>query len=74
MPNPALKPRPLDKAVTNPMPTPSKPFTVLHVDHADFRGRVSGPMKYQYILIVTCALTRFTSFIPVSDTTVESET
>jgi hypothetical protein len=34
---------PLNKAATNPIPTPARPFTVLHVDHADFRGRSSGP-------------------------------
>ena len=64
--------RPLEKVVTNPIPTPGRPFTVIHVDHADFRGRVSGPQKYQYVLVVTCALTRFTLFIPVSDLTAES--
>ena len=63
---------PLNKVVTNPIPTPARPFTVLHVDHADFRGRVSGPRKYQYILVVTCALTRFTMFIPTTDSTAES--
>ena len=66
-----LAARPLDKVPTNPIPTPSRPFTVLHVDHADFRGRPSGPRKYLYMLIVTCALTRFTIFIPVTDSTAE---
>ena len=66
-----LASKPLNKVATNPIPTPARPFTVLHVDHADFRGRVSGPLKYQYILIVTCALTRFTLFIPTTSSTAE---
>ena len=66
-----LASRPLNKVATNPIPTPERPFTVLHVDHADFRGRTSGPMKFQHILVVTCALTRFTLFIPVTSTTAE---
>ena len=60
-PSDPLAARPLDKVPTNPIPTPSRPFTVIHVDHADFRGRPSGPRKYLYMLIVTCALTRFTA-------------
>ena len=62
---------PLNKVPTNPIPTPARPFTVLHVDHADFRGRTSGPLKYQYVLVVTCALTRFTLFIPTTTSTAE---
>ena len=62
---------PLNKVPVNPIPTPARPFTVIHVDHADFRGRVSGPLKYQYILVVTCALTRFTLFIPTTSSTAE---
>ena len=67
----SLAAKPLNKVATNPIPTPARPFTVIHVDHADFRGRVSGPMRYQYILIVTCALTRFTLFIPTTSSTAE---
>ena len=67
----ALAARPLNKVASNPIPTPARPFTVLHVDHADFRGRPSGPLRYLHILVATCALTRFTLFIPVNSTTAE---
>ena len=69
-----LAAKPLNKVATNPIPTPARPFTVIHVDHADFRGRQSGPLKYKYILVVTCALTRFTLFIPVTSSTAEDTT
>ena len=62
--------RPLQRAVHGTVPTPSTPFSVIHVDH-------KGPLpskrsdKYNNILVVTCALTRFTLLIPVTSTTAE---
>ena len=44
----ALAAKPLQRVASNPIPTPSRPFSVLHVDHADSRGRPSEPLKYQY--------------------------
>ena len=46
-------------------PTPTAPFQVIHVDH---KGPLSLSGGYSYVLAVVCALTRFTLFIPVSDT------
>ena len=53
---------------TQPIPTPSQPFSVIHVDH-------KGPLPLQlgsknaHILVVVCALTRFCVFIPCQTTT-----
>jgi len=53
---------------TQPIPTPSQPFSVIHVDH-------KGPLPLQTgskntnILVVVCALTRFCVFIPCQTTT-----
>ena len=53
---------------TQPIPTPSEPFSVIHVDH-------KGPLptqpgcEYTNILVVVCALTRFVLFIPTRGTT-----
>ena len=45
--------------------TPRRPFEVLHVDH---KGPLRREGKYVHILVVVCALTRFTLYIPVSST------
>ena len=46
--------------------TPEQPFQVIHIDH-------KGPLKrvgdYMHVLVVVCALTRFTLYIPVNSTT-----
>ena len=46
--------------------TPEQPFQVIHIDH-------KGPLKrvgnYMHILVVVCALTRFTLYLPVASTT-----
>ena len=60
----------VQKVPDQPMPTPSQPFSVIHVDH-------KGPLppqpgcKFTNILVVVCALTRFTLFIPVINVTAE---
>ena len=43
-------------------PTPSRPFEVIHVDHKSGLPLSGG---YAHVLVVVCALTRFTLFIPV---------
>ena len=58
------------KAATQPIPTPSRPFSVIHVDH-------KGPLparrsdRYNHILVISCALTRFTLLVPVETTQAE---
>ena len=53
---------------TRPIPTPSQPFSVIHVDH-------KGPLPTQpgchftNILVIVCALTRFVLLIPTIGTT-----
>ena len=61
--------RPLGKIPTQPIDTPPRPFAVIHVDH-------KGPLQrttegYVHILVVVCALTRFTLLIPVKTTSAE---
>ena len=56
------------RAPTQPIPTPSQPFSVIHVDH---KGVLPRSGDYQHILVVTCALTRFTLLIPVRNVTAE---
>ena len=53
-----------------PIPTPSQPFSVIHVDHKGPLPRPPGT-KFTNILVVVCALTRFALFIPVEGTTAE---
>ena len=47
-------------------PTPDAPFQVIHVDH-------KGPLPLMegctHVLVVVCALTKFTLYLPVQDTT-----
>ena len=63
-------PKPLHYAPTNPVDTPARPFQVIHVDHkGPLPKRKSG--DYHHILVVTCALTRFTLLIPVHNVTAE---
>ena len=64
-----LKSRPLQRAPTHAILTPSKPFEVIHVDHKS-KLQQSGN-RYNHILVVTCALTRFTLFIPVESETAD---
>ena len=62
--------QPMMKAATQPIPTPSRPFSVIHVDH-------KGPLparrsdRYNHILVISCALTRFTLLLPVETTQAE---
>ena len=60
--------RPLARAVTQPIPTPSKPFSVIHVDH---KGPLRKSGEFFNILVVVCALTRYSLFIPVRSTTAD---
>ena len=60
--------QPMQRVPTQPIPTPSRPFSVIHVDH---KGPLSRSGPYTNILVVVCALTRFSLFIPVSSTTAE---
>ena len=62
--------RPMQRAVTNPIPTPSRPFSVIHVDHkGPLPTRRSG--EFNHILVVVCALTRYTLLLPVKTTSAE---
>ena len=47
-------------------PTPATPFEVIHVDH---KGPLPMSGGFTHILVVVCALTRFTLYIPVTDVT-----
>ena len=47
-------------------PTPSAPFQVIHLDH---KGPLPLSGGYVHVLVVVCALTRFTLYLPVTDTT-----
>ena len=47
-------------------PTPSTPFEVIHVDH---KGPLPMSGGFTHVLVVVCALTRFTLYIPVTDVT-----
>lgn len=60
--------RNLVKAPVVPVPTPSRPFEVIHVDH---KGPLPRSGKFVHVLVVVCALTRFTLYIPVSTVTAE---
>jgi hypothetical protein len=46
-------------------PTPGAPFEVVHLDH---KGPLTKSGGFCHVLVVVCALTRFTLFIPVVDT------
>ena len=67
--------QPLQRALTNPIPTPSRPFSVIHVDHKgplpESKESTGVRSKFNNILVVVCALTRFTLFIPVTSVTAE---
>lgn len=56
------------RAPVEAVPTPSRPFNVIHVDH---KGPLPRSGKYTNILVVVCALTRYTLYIPVVSTTAE---
>ena len=55
-------------APVQPSPTPDRPFNVIHVDH---KGPLPRSGRFTNILVVTCALTRFTLYIPVESTTAD---
>ena len=60
--------RPLQRVPTQPIDTPSAPFTVIHVDHkGPLPARKSGG-KYKHVLVITCALTRFCLLLPTVST------
>ena len=42
-------------------PSPKRPFEVLHID---FKGPLKGSDTYDHILVVVCALTRYTLYLP----------
>ena len=56
---------PVDPAAS---PTPDAPFQVVHVDH---KGPLPLSGGYTYVLVVVCALTRYTVYVPVTSTTGE---
>ena len=60
----------LQRVTSHPMPTPSQPFSVIHVDHKGPLPRQPGS-RFTNILVVVCALTRFALFIPVEGTTAD---
>ena len=47
-------------------PTPERPFQVIHVDH---KGSLPMSQGCTHVLVVVCALTRFTLYIPCKNTT-----
>ena len=47
-------------------PTPTRPFEVIHLDH---KGELPACDGYKHVLVVVCALTKFTLYIPVKTTT-----
>ena len=59
------KSRPTIGAPSATAPTPSRPFEVIHVDH---KGPLPLSNGYSHVLVVVCALTRFTLYIPVKTT------
>ena len=61
-----VRSRNLAKAPITPIATPSRPFSVIHVDH---KGPLPRSGEYTNILVVVCALTRFTLYIPVPNVT-----
>ena len=63
-----VRSRNLVKAPVVPVATPSRPFQVIHVDH---KGPLPRSGKFTNILVVVCALTRFTLYIPVVNVTAE---
>ena len=60
----------LQRVTPHAMPTPSQPFSVIHVDHKGPLPRQLGS-RFTNILVVVCALTRFALFIPVEGTTAD---
>ena len=60
----------LQRVPPQPVPTPSQPFSVIHVDHKGPLPRQPGS-RYTNILVIVCALTRFALFIPVEGTTAD---
>jgi hypothetical protein len=52
-------------AVPGKTPTPDAPFQVIHVDH---KGPLPLSVGYAHVLVVVCALTCYTLYIPVVDT------
>ena len=50
-------------------PTPSAPFQVIHIDHKGPMPRSGG---FTSVLVVVCALTKFTLYIPVKDQTAKT--
>ena len=60
----------LQRVPPQPVPTPSQPFSVIHVDHKGPLPRQPGS-RYTNILVTVCALTRFALFIPVEGTTAD---
>lgn len=56
------------KAPAEPVITPARPFEVIYLDH---KGPLLRSGRYTSILVVVvCALTRFTLYIPGFETTV----
>ena len=49
-------------------PTPNRPFEVIHVDH---KGELPECDGYKHVLVVVCALTKFTLYCPTKGTTAE---
>ena len=60
----------LQRVPPQPVPTPSQPFSVIHVDHKGPLPRQSGS-RFTNILVTVCALTRFALLIPVEGTTAD---
>ena len=63
------KSSPSQGAPAGAAPTPTRPFEVIHIDH---KGPLPLSQGFRYVLVVVCALTRFTLFVPVMSTTQEA--
>ena len=61
-----VRSRNMAKAPFSPIPTPSRPFNVIHVDH---KGPLPRSGRYTNIMVVVDALTRYTLYIPVRNVT-----
>lgn len=64
----SVRSRTLQSAEVVPVASPSRPFEVIHIDH---KGPLPKSGPYTSILVVVCALTRFTLYIPVQSQTAE---
>ena len=61
--------RSLPQVHAQPGAEPPHPFHTIHIDHKELKQ--SGMTNYKYLLVVVCALTRFSLAIPTETTSAE---